>query len=550
MELPLFAGRIFRLHKEMTLYIVELEVVLDWRENMKLRKKISMVVFLLVLLLGTSIVQAKTILYVPQDDRPVSLEYVENTAKAAHINILVPPEEIIASRDKKGSPEKLWQWVIENGGQADAMVLSGDSLIYGGLVDSRTHSFDETVLQERVKRFCELHKKFPEVGLYVYSTVLRTPQGSSGGVEPDYYEKYGWNIFQLTALRDKKETVGLTRQEQEILDADLAAVPSADLEDWMKRRQKNFAVNADLIDMDRQGVFRFFLLGRDDTSPYSQSHKEGREFVKLAADLSADTFQTFPGADQLGMVMLVRAYNDLTMQIPIVQVQYALGAGSDSVPSYEDQKIGKTIVDHITAAGGIVFAHPVNPDLVIAVNTPETGKTLEAESSKNTTVLTPRISKFVDDVEDQLIAGKKVTIADVSFANGSDNALMAELARRHLLDKLSSYSGWNTASNTLGYAIGQGMLSGAMSEKNRKRLLAIRYLDDWAYEANIRRELDEQIVYPDNGSIVYLNDMKPILTAEAQKEERLFAEKNLWFRPEKIKVSFPWNRMFELKVEI
>jgi hypothetical protein len=318
----------------------------------------------------------------------------------------------------------------------------------------------------------------------------------------------------------------------------------------MGRRQKNFAVNAALINMDRQGLFRFFLLGRDDTSPYSQSHKEGREFSKLAADLPGSVFQTFPGADQLGMVMLARAYNDLTMQIPIIALQYAPGAGSDSVPSYEDQKIGKSIAEHITAAGGIVLSHPAYPDLVLAVNSPKTGKTPEAESPKNTANLTPQIATFVDGVESQLAAGRKVSIADISFANGSDKALMAELTRRHLLDKLSSYSGWNTASNTMGYTIGQGMLSGAMSDDDRKNLLAVRYLDDWAYEATIRKNLEKKIVYPDNGSIVYLNGLKPMLTAEAEREEQAFAEKNLWILPDRIKVSFPWNRMFELKIGV
>ncbi|MBP2653777.1 MAG: hypothetical protein H6Q73_1346 [Firmicutes bacterium] len=517
---------------------------------MKLRKLIVGFAFLLSFLIGSAITHASTILYVPQDDRPVSLEYVIDTAKAANIKILVPPKEIIASRGKKGDPEKLWRWIMENGGQADAMVLSGDSLIYGGLVDSRMHSFDELVLQKRLKRFGELHKAFPDLGLYVYTTVLRTPQGSEGGVEPGYYEKYGWDIFRLTALEDKEEIVGLTKQEEKELNSKLAAIPSAFLEDWMKRRQKNFDVNASLIDMDRKGLFRFFLLGRDDTAPYSQSHKEGREFVKLAADLSPDIFQTFPGADQLGMIMLVRAYNNLTMQIPIVKLQYASGAGGDSIPSYEDQKVGKTIVDHITAAGGIVFDNPVHPDLVFAVNTSETGKTLEAGSLKNTTVLTPRIAKFIDGIEAQLKEENKVAIADISFANGADNALMAELSRRSLLDKLSAYSGWNTASNTIGYAIGQGMMSGAMSEESRRRLLAVRYLDDWAYEANIRKILDNQFVSPNKRSAVYLNDFKPILTAEAQRQVQGFAKENLWFQPEKIKVSFPWNRMFELQVEV
>lgn len=517
---------------------------------MKISKRLIVVTAIIVFILGISIAQAQTILYIPQDDRPVSLEDVVDTAQAAKLTILVPPADMIASRDKKGDPDKLWQWVQDHASQADAMVLSGDSLIYGGLVDSRTHNFAEHILQERLSRFKELQSAHPFTGIYVYSTVLRTPQGSAGGVEPAYYEQYGWNIFQLTALRDKEEVEGLTKKERKLMEDTLAIIPPDALSDWMQRRQKNYAINVGLIDLDRQGVFRFFLLGRDDTAPYSQSHKEGREFSKLAADIPKSKFQTFPGADQLAMVMLARAYNDLTMHIPIVQVQYAPGAGKDSLPTYEDQKIGKSIVDHISAAGGIVLANPLNPDLIVHVNTPFTGKTPEAESLQNTTKLTPALNQFIDGLQANIEAGKKVAVADISFANGADNALMAELSKRKLLDKLSSYSGWNTAGNTMGYTVGQGMMSNTMDDSSRKKLLAVRYLDDWAYQANIRRKLGENILYPNKGSWFYLNDLAPVLTAEAEKQERQFVEQHLWFSPEFVTVKFPWNRMFELEINI
>jgi hypothetical protein len=306
---------------------------------MRVRKKYVTFLFTMVFMLGITTVQAATILYVPQDDRPVSLKNVVDIAEAAKLTVLVPPADIIASRDKKGDPDKLWQWVMDNASQADAVVLSGDSLIYGGLVDSRTHAFGEVVLQERLNRFKELQEAHPFIRLYVYSTVLRTPQGSAGGVEPAYYEQYGWNIFQLTALRDKAEMEGLTKKEKKLMERNLAIIPPEALADWLQRRQKNFAINVGLIEMNRRDILRFFLLGRDDTAPYSQSHKEGRELSTLAADLPQSRFQTFPGADQLGMVMLVRAYNDLTAQIPIVKVQYAPGVGKDSLPSYEDQRL-------------------------------------------------------------------------------------------------------------------------------------------------------------------------------------------------------------------
>ncbi|MPN11056.1 hypothetical protein SDC9_158357 [bioreactor metagenome] len=250
------------------------------------------------------------------------------------------------------------------------------------------------------------------------------------------------------------------------------------------------------------------------------------------------------------MVMLARAYNDLNWQIPIVQVEYPLGAGGATVPSYEDQPVAKTINDHIVASGGIVMTKPQKPDMILAVNTPLNGITLEAESVDNLAVASYSTRRFVEKVSGHIANGKMVAVADIAFANGADNALMRELADRKMLGSLSSYSGWNTASNTLGFAIGQSMMSGAMSDDDRKRLLVVRYLDDWAYQANIRSQLYQEVIYPNNGNLMYLNELEPLVTEKAGEKIKLFAQRNLRGLPiDKIKVHFPWNRMFELTIE-
>jgi hypothetical protein len=513
-------------------------------------KKYRLIICTLIFMLAIPLAQAKTILFVPMDNRPVCLDYVVDTVKGTNTDILVPPEKYLAGRDLKGNPEKLWEWVLENSARADALVLSADSLIYGGLVDSRTHQFEQSVLTERLDNFKQIKIHNQSALIYVFSTILRTPHASSGGVEPAYYEKYGPTIFELMALQDKAETAGLTKKEQEIVKQDTLAVPPEFIQDWQNRRAKNFQVNERLIAFAQDGLFDYLILGRDDTAPYSQTHREGRYLAKKAESIAAATFKTFPGADQLGILMAAKAYNDLLRQIPVIKVNYAPGIGAATVPSYEDQPFGVTVADHITAAGGVLLHNAKTPDMLIGINTPENGKTLEAESSLNTTELSSGKRSFVDYLQAELASGKKIALADISFANGADNALLYELAARRLLDKLQAYSGWNTASNTLGYTIAQGMLANDMKDDTRKHLLAERYLDEWAYQANIRKALAEDIIYPRNGSLVYLNELKPLLTENAAKDVRLFAQKYLWLSPDKIKVSFPWNRMFEIKVDI
>ena len=82
-----------------------------------------------------------------------------------------------------------------------------------------------------------------------------------------------------------------------------------------------------------------------------------------------------------------------------------------------------------------------------------------------------------------------MSVADIKYANGADNALMNILEQKNLLFRLKAYSGWNTATNSTGFALGTGMLARKMTNAAKNHLLTVRYLDDWAYQANVRAQV-------------------------------------------------------------
>lgn len=511
---------------------------------------ITLVTFILSWSLLLPLAQAKTILFVPADDRPVSLSYAADTVKAVDWTIITPPVSYLGGRNRSGDPELLWQWVKTNAGAADALVLSNDSLLYGSLVDSRLHSFSRLELQWRLQNYKELRQAKPDIPIYVFSTLMRSPQGNSAVVEPLYYDRYGWEIFQLTALRDKEEILPLTPDERTAITRLEAAIPAEYLADWLDRRDRNFAMNTKLVEFAHSGLFNYLIIGRDDTSPFSQSHREGRRLANYSRGLTSGQYATFPGADQLGILLLARAYNELTDQKPAVAIHYILGKGGATTASYEDQPIDPTLRDHILAAGGILSGPSAKPDLVLAVNTPLNGETAEAEAFENFAMDSEYHRLFAADINNLLQQGFPVAVADIAFANGSDNSLMQALSQQNLLDKLAAYSGWNTASNTMGYTVAQGMMARDMKAEYRKQLLAVRYLDDWAYQANIRKDLYQRIITPDNVNPEYIAYREAALLPELNQRLRQFTGRYLWLDPVAIHAFFPWHRMFEITVEL
>lgn len=490
------------------------------------------------------------ILYVPLDERPVNLKYVMDTMKAANVELVVPPAECLPNQKTPAAKDKLWQWVFDNSYSVDSMVLSTDGLVYGGLIASRIHNEDLTTLNNFLANLTKIKELNPDLKLYAFTTIMRTSQESSNLEEPDYYLTYGKQIFQITALRDKAQS-GLTEEEQKRLNALVAQVPAQYLADWYQRREKNLAINSQLIELNRQGVLDYLIICRDDSATYSQSHLESSQLAQLTFDLGSDKYSSFAGADEVGMVLLTRAVNKQLNRSPQVFVTYAPGPGGQTIPRYEDQEIDYNIQAHILASGATPTPMPETSDLILAVNTPLDGKTREANNEYNQIADRPLVRDFVSQISYHLNNDRRVALADVAFANGADNTLMSYLKNQQLLGGLTSYAGWNTAGNTIGYALSQGQLAEHMKENDRRIILAQRILDDWGYQANVRNSIDQEILKPMNLSKNNLGSNSALVKEEIKRRLIEFTQANLANQPiQAIDVTLPWNRAFNIGLEL
>ena len=506
-----------------------------------------------------------TIVFIPHDNRPISDVETADTIRQLGYKVVVPPDELLGSNSNLGNSDKLWQWLEDNTTVPHkkdkkppykplpgikAVVLSGDAMIYGSLVGSRKHHFTQQKLLERVKKFQEFKDSHPKVPMYVFSSIMRTPRTgeASGSEEPGYYFSYGTDIFRYTALKDKEEVEGLTKREKKEMKFLTEFLPREAIDDWMSRRSKNLAVNKAMIDLAKAGTFSYFCLGRDDNAPYSQTHRESRWLNDYGRELGKTHFNNMAGIDEIGMLLLTRAVNDLEAVMPFVYVRYNMGEGARVVPSYSDEAIDKTIRSHVIMAGGVYVTTPARADLVLLVNTNPNGETYEANDAGNTEKSRFSTRYFMNMLEEELAEGRPVGIADIAYANGSDNALMAALRDKDLLFRLQAYSGWNTPTNSTGFVLGQGMLVPRMSDESRKRLLYTRYLDDWGYQANVRQNLSATLGYfKGQGSGGNLNEKRAQTEASATLRMQTFAGWNLpkFLDVKQIKVTMPWNRLFE-----
>ncbi|MGI9952271.1 DUF4127 family protein [Moorellaceae bacterium AZ2] len=472
----------------------------------------------------------KSLVYVPVDERPLNLAYVEEVAQVAGIELHTPPRNLLPDYKVPADVEALWSWTLAQKGRA--AVLSADALIYGGLISSRSHQIPLDELMKRAEKFRQYREAHPEQKLYVFVTLMRTPNSDSAVSEPDYYARYGKMIFRLSSLEDKKSTVGLKPAEEEELAELKNLIPADVYSDWEGRREKNLAVTRKLMEMVCEGVIDLLILCRDDTAKFSRSRQEYRELIEAARGIPPGKFISFPGTDEVGLVLVARAA--LEGEEKNIYVSYAPGAGPATIAGYEDVPIGENLSAHIKALGCREVKDLGAADLALVVNTPRNGITGEAayQDGKGDP---ESMAALTTEIEMLLNKGIPVALADVAYSNGADDALMEFLKEKGLLFKLSSYAGMNTAGNTIGYALAQGLL--LPGKEGAKKVLLTRYLDDWGYQAKIR-----QAVRP-------LNLRGENLQGKITTELADFARK-LNGGPVSLSVDIFWDQIFNIGIKV
>lgn len=205
--------------------------------------------------------------------------------------------------------------------------------------------------------------------------------------------------------------------------------------------------------------------------------------------------------------------------------------------------------EQIIAAGGKIVYQPEAADVVLAINTPADGTMYDSTSLSNQYFASPANKRYIANLGKMLERGVNISLADVAFSNGGDNGFMNEMSLRGYTDKLSAYNGWNTADNTIGFAISQGMLAPKIEKEKQLMLMRERVLDDWYYQSNARRLITDELEKAKKTEYKYtLNDMMPKVRKQAfDIMNRLAANYDITAGT-KFDVMFPWNRLFEVDI--
>lgn len=496
----------------------------------------------------------KTIVMLPLDERPCNFDYPAMMPKT-DCKVVMPPKNIMGDKKVPGDTKMIADWLLDNAKSADALILSLDTLVYGGIVPSRLHTSSEKELVERVDIIKKLKEINPHMKLYIFGLIMRCPTYSSDAEEPSYYEECGAEIHLFGKYTHLEKLKKLSKEETADFERVKSVVKKSYLEDYTARRKTNLAVLMHALSFAADGTADYFIVPQDDAAVYGFTAMDQmvvREFLK--SNVLHKTTAMYPSADDIGMTLLARAACELSGIRPKVYVHYSSSKGGLTIPLVEDRILDETVKYHILSINGIQVYSLTEADVLLAVNVGS--KMFEVKSLESVTAydIERNLAEFKNYIQYALDTDKIVAVADVAILNTADTELTSLLHKENLMFKIHAYAGWNTSSNTIGTALCQSVLY--MLGKDRAGndgFLVHRYFEDIGYMAYARKYVTDNLL-PGLGLNYFKIDSKDGYVAQLvcdavcsymkQNYPKVF---NL---AKEITVKMPWIRMFETDIKI
>ncbi len=461
----------------------------------------------------------KKIAIVPIDNRPICYNLISDIcAQDENIKLYLPKREDLGGLVKSANIENIFLW-LENLPQVDYIILSLDTLAYGGLVNSRrcTENFDEILL--RVKRLEEIIKA-QNAKIFAFSSIMRISNNSINEEEKEYWNPWGKKIFEYSYNLHKSKRL----YEANCV---INTIPKEILEDYIKTRERNFKINNYYLELAKKNIIDTLIFSKDDCAEFGLNVEEAEKLKQASAGHGNILIKT--GADEIPLTLLARAVaEDKKVS---AQVVFSCENSKNKISKYEDIPLAECVKGQMSLAGVEIKD---NADLIFYVNNFEfeQGDHVLGEENKSNRA-------------HNLNFKKPYFIADVNNSNGADNNFIENILNAELNDNFLGYSGYNTSANTIGSSLCMALVRYFTKNKNEKafkKLNAIRFLDDWAYQANIRKSVREE------GEKLGKFEIEPHKKEFQPFEDRI--KKYFNYNYKKAEYSLPWSRSFEIEINI
>jgi len=394
------------------------------------------------------------ILLVPLDGRPPCRQFVIDAGHIAGLSVTPPPAELQDYYSQPGDTEGMKQWLSANIETSQAVILSIDQLLYGGLLTAREKEKTPEERQQLIAFLRQLHDEHPTVPLYAFSILPRqTPQDTIDG----YWERR--HLLAYSRLKGRQaEGLPVSTAELQKLEE---SIPAESLARYLSHFEENRLLNEELIQLTKEGVLTKLVLGQDDGEPYTIPNIEKKQLQHDIQEQNLSTDKVFltHGADEIALSLLSLIQNRRAGFKPRVFVEYAAPDMAQRIMPYMAVSIDETVKEKIALLGGEAVTTAEDADFTLYVSACDKDS---GDVSARKTAVQHLKSHQQDDIP--------TAIVDLSKHFEAGETILPLLIKAdYPLNNLIAYAGWNTTSNAIGTALAQASIYEACRQQTDDR---------------------------------------------------------------------------------
>ncbi len=385
--------------------------------------------------------QKKEFLLLPLDSRPPCGKFTQDLGKIAGIKVTAAPHELMDYYSQPGDTKALKQWLAESLPGKDGVIISIDQLIYGGLLGARERKASEKDIDDALDFLRELHKNNPNIPIYAFNILPRiTP--------PDTIEGYKERrqLIRYSRVLDEFSLSG-SPMDYERLQKERQGLPEEMIEKYMGLFRDNAKLNLQLIALTEEGVLSRLVIGQDDGELFGVPNIEKRRLADYLSkkNISKNKVAITHGADELSQTMLAEVCNQLSSPVRVF-IDYNSPSTKSLIMPYMAVSSRATVTEKLSLLGCTEASSPDEADIILFI------------SCGNVKNLSQR-SESAGRIGQYLKQGKQVALVDLGQHFDASEVLFPIMLKQNIpINSLAAYSGWNTASNSIGTALSQAII--------------------------------------------------------------------------------------------
>ena len=506
--------------------------------------------------LDNNIEFSSKVVLIPLDSRPACSDFVIDAGRIAGVEVITPPSKLLDYFTVPGEIDNIRKWLINEVPTADAIIISIDQLISGGLIASREHDLTDEDIDNLINYLIELRELVPNIPIYAFSILPRThPQSSID----NYQQRRA--LIAYSRLTGRAHA-GLVVDDEAIYEA-LSEITPENLNAYLGKFKQCEQLSKCLISLTQAGILDRLVIGIDDGEVFSIQNKILDNLSKFAYySFHTEMVSFVHGADEIALTLLaeiVRRDKSRPLKVCVI---------------YNNPETASTTLPFMAVTAEAVVQEKLTQLYCQIVDTPKLADfTLYVsvnDNSQNRQDLCKLKTESVNYISHLIEEGHKVALVDLGIHFDKEETILPSLINSSVpINSFIAYSGWNTASNSIGIVLSQSIIA-IDSDNFIDNLLFLnqRFLEDQFYLKDgidtVNHALTKSGSY-DNSYLDYGTEFefatfvmrtvmsKRIADYKCSEAFRLpidFPSGKFRIKDFNVNMSYPWPRTFEVRLRI